>query len=164
MYIRNALLALVALALAHTQVRADELTADKRADIEQLTAISNSAGVSNRMAALFISQWGQLLKEARPDLDSSVMDIIEIETMHILEENMAELMQQLIPIYDKYLTAADVKDTLHFYASDIGKKWLRVAPEISQDSLLVGQRWGQSLVPLIERRIRQKLREKNIDI
>ena len=37
-------------------------------------------------------------------------------------------------------------------------------PQLVQESMLAGQRWGQSLGPLIENRIKQRFKEEGIKL
>lgn len=54
-----------------------------------------------------------------------------------------ELIDRLVPLYDRYYTKADVKGLIRFYSSPLGQKVTRVAPDLMRDSYGVGAAWGR---------------------
>jgi len=69
------------------------------------------------------------------------------------ELNADELVNQIIPIYDKHLTHAEVKELIKFYETPVGKKMITVMPAITAESMQVGQHWGLE----VARRAKAKL-------
>ena len=49
--------------------------------------------------------------------------------------NIEELMNDMIPFYDKYLSNEDIKAITVFYESPVGKRLLEATPKISMDSM-----------------------------
>lgn len=67
-----------------------------------------------------------------------------------------QLLNQLIPIYQKYLSEKDVNDIIKFYLTPAGKVLLEHQPSIMKESLGVSQQWGEN----ISRAIILKYQEK----
>ena len=57
----------------------------------------------------------------------------------------SEIVNMVIPVYQKYLTEEDVIALNSFYDSPVGRKLIRVQPSIMQESMVIGQQWGQKL-------------------
>ena len=53
------------------------------------------------------------------------------------------LNEQLIPIYDRYLSAEDLKGLLDYYRSPLGQRMLKALPELSRESQATGFALGQ---------------------
>ena len=53
-----------------------------------------------------------------------------------------DLVEMVIPIYAKHLSAADVKALIAFFESPAGRKLASVQPAIMRDSMAAGQAWG----------------------
>lgn len=53
------------------------------------------------------------------------------------------LIDLAVPIYDKYFSDDDIKSMLAFYATPVGKKMVQVLPQLTNESMEVGQKWGQ---------------------
>jgi uncharacterized protein len=72
------------------------------------------------------------------------------------EVGLEDLYTDIIPIYKKHFTHEDIKKIIEFYESPTGKKLSQKTPEITQESIMVGQKWGM----MISQKIVQKLEEK----
>ncbi len=67
-----------------------------------------------------------------------------------------DLIEKLAPVYAKYLTKEDLKQLNDFYQTPVGKKYAKVVPNITMDSMEIGKAWGQE----IAMKVLQKLEEK----
>ena len=56
-----------------------------------------------------------------------------------------DLVELIVPIYLKHVEERDLDATLEFFRTDSGKRWLAAQPAILQESVKVGQAWGQKL-------------------
>lgn len=57
----------------------------------------------------------------------------------------AQLIDLLVPIYARHLTREEIEQLIRFYESPIGKRLTAVQPQISQESMLAGQTWGEAM-------------------
>lgn len=164
MLFRQALLVILALCVIHVPANADELTQEKRADIERLLAMTNALAMGKQMAAMVVTNLTQALQKARPDIPQAALNVLPAEVAAVFDENMGSLKEEIIPIYHKYFTAAELKEMIRFYSTDLGQKAIRVMPALMQEGMAAGQRWGQSLGPKIEQRVAGKLRQQGVKI
>lgn len=74
--------------------------------------------------------------------------------------DMAELIQLIIPVYDKYYTTEDLKALNAFYESPVGQKVLSTLPQITQESMRIGQAWGEEVGKRVEREVMEEFKEK----
>ena len=61
------------------------------------------------------------------------------------EVDPKHLVDMVVPIYDKHLTHADIKALIQFYQSPVGKKLIKVLPQITQESMAAGEVWGRQV-------------------
>lgn len=59
--------------------------------------------------------------------------------------NMQELVDMLIPIYDKYFSAEEVKGLVKFYETPLGQKSISALPKMMVELQEVGRNWGENL-------------------
>ena len=59
--------------------------------------------------------------------------------------SMDDLISMLIPVYSKHLTIEDLNELIKFYESPVGQKYAEKNPLIMQESMQVGQHWGQKI-------------------
>ena len=67
-----------------------------------------------------------------------------------------DLVNLIIPIYDKYYTEDDIDQLTSFYNTPTGKKMIETLPIVTQESMTAGQAWGKQ----IGEKVIQQLTEK----
>ena len=53
-----------------------------------------------------------------------------------------DLVEQMIPVYDKYYTQEDIDGMIAFYRTPLGQKVVRTLPDVSREGFEIGQAWG----------------------
>ncbi|TDK45982.1 DUF2059 domain-containing protein [Algoriphagus formosus] len=64
-----------------------------------------------------------------------------------------ELIAEVAEVYKKYYTEEEMLQLIEFYSSPIGKKTLEITPQLSGETMQIGQRYGMQVF--------QKLMEKS---
>lgn len=72
------------------------------------------------------------------------------------EVDANELINGIVPIYQKHFTEEDVREAIRFYKSPTGAKFIAKQPQIMQESMAVGQRWGESIARRAMERIKNQ--------
>jgi len=147
-----------------TPALAEELTAEKRADIEQLLEMTGSAEIGRQMAGAVVQQMTVFLRKARPDIPQRVLDVLPAEVDGVFMDNIGTLMDLTIPLYHKYFTGAEIKELIRFYSTPLGKKAIESMPALMGEAIALGQQWGQSLGPAIQARIQARLKKEGYDL
>jgi len=143
---------------------AEDLSAEKKADIERLLDMTGATAISKQMATLVVTQMSQAIKRARPDIPERIIDTLPAEIDIVFDENVTSFRELVTLLYHKYFTASEVKEMIQFYSTDLGKKTIRVMPALAAESMSIGQRWGQSLGPVIEQRIKARFMREGIKL
>jgi len=66
--------------------------------------------------------------------------------MHL---NSDELMDRLVPIYDKTFTEEELKGIIGFYETPTGRKLLEATPKVMEEANDVSEQWARELIPKI---------------
>lgn len=125
---------------------APEVDAAKAADIRKLLEVMGSA--RNTMQVL--PQMMQALRKLSPDVPDSVWQEF------MAEVKPEELIELIVPIYDRHLSHEDVKALIRFYSSPIGQRLVQQLPAISSESLAAGQQWGAKIAQRVMQRLQQR--------
>ena len=56
-----------------------------------------------------------------------------------------DLIEMVVPIYAKHFELAEIEEVIRFNKTPVGKKFVRVMPDIMQESMAAGMEWGQAL-------------------
>ena len=119
---------------------AEETTADpqhqaKIADIKKLMMMTGAGDMGTQMAGQMVESF----KMSNPKVPNEFWEKVKIEV------DTSVLLELNIPIYDKYLSHEEIKATIAFYETPVGKKLIEVLPNVADESYQVGQKWGMEL-------------------
>jgi hypothetical protein len=62
--------------------------------------------------------------------------------------NVQEILERMVPVYDKYYNQQEVRDLIEFYQSPAGKKSLEVTPKIMEEAAGVSVKYIQEKMNL----------------
>lgn len=122
----------------------------KMADVRRLLQLTGAA----QLGAQVMEQLIPAFKQQMP----SVPDRFWQDFMK--EANPNELVNQVAIIYDKYLSHDEVKAIIKFYETPAGKKLVSVLPQVTQESMVIGQQWGKQLGERVMRKLQQEQQGK----
>jgi len=84
----------------------------------------------------------------------NVIDTIRMmipESIDITLADIAEdVLNEIIPIYDKYFSDDEVKGLIDFYESDLGKSYLKNMGNVTVESVKVGEKVGDIILKRIQ--------------
>lgn len=86
-----------------------------------------------------IKQMFTMYKQQFKEIDTETW--VELES-EFSDTSLDDLTVMLVPVYEKYMTEADLKELIIFYESPVGQKYAKSIPLITQESMQVGQQWG----------------------
>ena len=143
---------------------ADELTKQKRADIERLLEMTGATKVGKQMAALSTAHMVQSLKLSHPGIPQRALDLLPEEVAAVFDAHIPAFVAQIIPVYHRYFTAEEVRGMIAFYSTDLGRKAISAMPGLMTESMHIGQRWGEGLSPELAERVRARLKKEGIEL
>jgi hypothetical protein len=144
---------------------ADELTTAKRSDIRKLIDVTGGSQIAERFAAAMTQRMFSALKAEQPDVPDRAFAVMQRELSALFSERVdapGGLIDDVVPIYSKYFSHAEIRELLVFYQSDVGQKAIAVLPQVINESMLAGQRWGESMGPEIRRRVDEALKKEGL--
>ena len=89
-----------------------------------------------------VSQMMTMFKKQKSTVPVAFWDELGIELNKIAVEQLVDLV---LPIYQKHLTEEDIKGIVAFYKTPVGKKFAEQTPLITQESMAAGQEWGKKI-------------------
>ncbi len=136
-------------------VSAADTAKSRRANVEKLLHVTGAVENGRAMSEQVISQVISSLKAKRPNATTEELEEVRVAANSVISERFPELVDALIPIYEKYYTEAEVKLLIEFYSTDLGKKINDVSPRTMKESFSAGIVWGESLESDIIKRLIQ---------
>jgi len=100
-----------------------------------------------------IKQIFNMFKQQKTNVPDSMWTNLETE---FSKTSINELVDMLSPVYQKFMTKADLKKIIEFYQTPVGKKYAEKTPLIMQESMQVGQQWGMKISQKIQADLKEK--------
>lgn len=115
-----------------------------------LPAFSKPASQENIRKLMEITGAGemgiQMMNQMLPALKQMIPDAPEEFWTDVMAEvDGNQIIELVIPVYQKYLSEEDVTAINAFYNTPAGKNLIQVQPAILQESMMLGQEWGQGI-------------------
>ncbi len=64
----------------------------------------------------------------------------------ITQKDIDELVDEIIPVYDKHMSHAVVRELIQMFETPFWQEWKNKMPAISREAGLIGSEWGQTLL------------------
>ena len=87
------------------------------------------------------------MKQALPEVPAEWWDKFSAKV------NADDLNKLVVPIYEKNFTDREIDAMLEFYRAPIGRSIMSKLPTVTQESMAVGQAWGESLAEDVLRQL-----------
>lgn len=122
-----------------------QISPAQEADIRELLQVTGMTETVGRQMSQMADQLKPMLENSLPPGERRHEIVRTFTKKFLARANSEALVQQIIPIYAKYLTDDDVKAVIQFYKSPVGKRLLKVMPQMMQEASAAGQQWGENL-------------------
>ena len=100
-----------------------------------------------------ISQMIKLQKQQHPEVPEAFWEKLN---QRMRGTAMDELVDKLVPVYQKHMSLEDIKAITAFYRTPAGQKLATKQPLIMQESMQIGKEWGGQIGQQIAEEIRNE--------
>ena len=129
------LLLAVVMSVGAGSVSAQEPPASKEQRARKLLVLMHSAEMGLQMVDAMIVTMKPVMPDAGDEFWTTFRQGIKGN----------DLVDMLVPVYVKNLDDADIDELLRFYSSPAGQHFIEKQPVILQESMAIGQKWGEQL-------------------
>lgn len=144
----------------------EPLTEKKMESLREFFELSGSVTAAINFAGFMSTQMSYMIKDKYPDYPEHLLNIIKEEVVSTLKQDMYRkdgLLDSLALSYAQYFTHKEIKQINKFYKSKTGKKFADLSPVLAQEGAKIGQLWGTSLEPEINKNIFERCIKENLD-
>ena len=147
---KNLFLILSLLVCSFASIGRAEIAKEKRAEIEKMLRLTGMEKLMNQMKTNMIAS----LKPAMPQLAESFWVKFEQKM------DIRELVEKILPVYDKHYSLEDLKIVNAFYESPTGQRVLATMPQVMQECTVIGREWGEKIGKQAEEEARREAKPK----
>jgi hypothetical protein len=115
----------------------------KEARIRELMELTGAKDLGQQLIAAGMEQFRGSVLDSQPNNPRAKQFVDAFVARFQKHFDPDSLTEHVIPIYDKYLTADDLKGLLDYYHSPLGQRMLKALPEVTRESQAAGFALGQ---------------------
>ena len=95
---------------------------EKQDDIKKLLKMTGSGELAIQVMENMVVEFKKILPQVPEEFWKKFMEEIDPN----------EMIELVVPIYDKYFTHEDIKTLIMFYETPVGQKYIKVMPVLTQ--------------------------------
>lgn len=130
---------------AHASRGQAQAEKERQADIRRLLEITGAGSVATQSMDQMEKTIRPMVTNALPpgDYRGQLVDLF-FEKFRS-KRDPAELMNLVVPVYEKYYSDEDIRGLIQLYQTPLGKKMLSVLPQVMAESQAAGTKWGEQI-------------------
>ena len=132
---------------------------DTAAAARELIVTMRTADQFKAILPMVVNGLKPAMVQNRPQVEKDYDAIMPI-LVDAMGARVNEFVDQIADVYAKNFTAAELRDVTAFYRGPTGQKFLQKVPAITQESMLIGQKFGQTVATEMQSRITEELRKR----
>ena len=101
--------------------------------------------------------------QSRPQIERDFDAIVPL-LLEAMNPRLNELTELMAGVYAINFTGDELRQVTAFYRTPTGEKFLQKLPAITQQSMVIGQRFGQTVTQELQRRMTEELRKRGHNI
>lgn len=136
---------------------------DTLAAARELIVTMRAADYFKTIMPAIVQQLKPAIVQNRPQVERDYDAIMPL-MLDSMNARVSEIIEQVAALYARNFTAAELNEVVAFYRGPTGQKFIQKLPLITQESMVIGQRFGQSIGAEIRGRIVEELRKRGHDI
>ena len=136
---------------------------DAVAAAKELLGVMHSADNFKTMMPTIMQALKPAVVQGRPEVERDY-DALIPALMGAMTSRLDEMIDKIAGVYASKFSAAELREVTTFYRGPIGQKFVQQLPGIMQESMAIGQQFGQQLASDLQRRMIEELRKKGHNI
>ena len=154
-----AVVCLLAALLVPRMAAAQAPTPELLAAARELVEASRATEQMKAILPALIQALKPAIAQGRPQVEQDY-DAIAPTLMEGMSSRLGELTDQVVVIYARNFTVAEMKDVTAFYRGPSGQKLLDKNPAVLQQTLAAGQQFGNKIAGELQARFVEELRKR----
>ena len=130
---------------------------------KDLMAVMRSSDNFKTMMPSIMQALKPAIVQGRPEVDRD-FDALVAPLLGAMNSRLDEIIDKVAGIYARNFTAAELREVAAFYRGPTGQKFVQKLPGVMQESLVVGQQFGQQIAGELQQRMIEELRKKGHNI
>ena len=150
--------AVVMLALGRPAA-AQTASAEAGAAAKELVEAMRATDQLKVLMPMLMQQLKPAIVQGRAEVERDYDQMVP-EMLAIVDARMGEFVGSIATVYASHFNADELRQLTAFYRGPVGQKFLQIMPKIMQDSMTIGQKFGESIALDTRNRMIEELRKR----
>jgi hypothetical protein len=137
--------------------------APRLAAAKEMMQVAGVAKQFDEVLPLLAAQLGQSFVTLAPDKADEIREVFGKLPGKFMDRK-GELIDQIAALYAEQLTLDELTAITGFYRTPAGAKFIAVQPQVTRQSIVLGQRWGEQIGREIAGEARKELKKRGIEL
>lgn len=161
--VRTVAAGLLAAMLVSQPIQAQASSPDTLAAARELVEAARTTEQFRTLLPLIVQQMKPAIVQGRPEVERDYDKIMPL-LMEAANQQVAGLADEVAGIYARNFAVDELRELTAFFRTPTGRKFLDITPVIAQESMSMGQKFGQRVARELQTRIREELRKRGHNI
>jgi hypothetical protein len=150
---------LAAVLLLTASARAQSPSPESTAAAKELINTINLADQFKNLMPMIMKNLKPAIVQGRSEIDRDYDAMVPV-LLEASQARIGELIEAVAIIYSSNFSAEELRAVTAFYKTPVGQKFLQKQPFMMQQTMTVGQKFGQSVAADMQKRMIEELRKK----
>ena len=143
--------------------RAQTPSPDAMAAAHELIVTMRAADFFKTIVPALMQSFKPAIVQNQPQVERDYDAIVPL-LLEGMNARLNELSEEIAAVYARNFTADELREAVAFYRGPTGQKFVQKLPAITQESMAIGQRFGQSIASELRGRMIDELRKRGHNI
>jgi hypothetical protein len=125
----------------------------------ELVVTMRAADQLKLLLPAIMQQLKPAIAQGRPQVEQD-FDAVMPHLMEVVDARSGEFVEAVAVIYARNFTADEIREVTAFYRGKVGQKFLEKMPTVTQESMVMGQKFGQTIAAELRTRMIEELRKR----
>jgi hypothetical protein len=145
--------------LCVSPVAAQPAPADTVSAARELITIMRATDQLKQMLPTIMQALKPAIAQGRPQVERDLDTLMPV-LLDSMSSRLGELVDQMAGVYARNFTSDEIRQLTTFYRTPVGQKFLEKMPTVMQESMSLGQAFGQKVAGELQTRMIEELRKK----
>jgi hypothetical protein len=132
---------------------------DALAAAKELMTVMHSADNFKAILPQLMAALKPAIVQGHPDVEKDY-DALAPALLGAMSSQLDPMLDKIAGIYAGRFSAAELREVINFYKGPTGQKFVAQLPSIMQESMTIGQQFGQQIAGELHQRMIEELRKK----
>ena len=142
-----------------TPARTQSASPESMAAAKELVDASKTTDAFKTLLPMMMQQIKPVVVQKRPAVEKDFDQIVPL-MIEAANEQVGKFAEAVAVIWASNFTADELRQVSAFYRTPAGQKFLQQMPVIAQQSMAMGQKFGESLMNDLQGRMKDELRKR----